>query len=81
MSRQSRIPNVKSISQRMTPDSTHTLGQRWQMVVWLDKGWRWQHNVGPTLDQRYISDNYFSPARTDISIVGPMLGQRIQIQL
>ena len=42
------------------PDSTHTLGQRWQIVVWLDQRWRWQHDVGPTLGQRYKSDNYFS---------------------
>ena len=62
------------------PDSTHTLGQRWQMVVWLDQRWRWQHDVGPTLGQRYKSDNYFFPVRPDIPIVGPMLGQRIQIQ-
>lgn len=27
------------------------LGQRWQIVVLLADSWRWEHNVGPTLDQ------------------------------
>ena len=28
-----------------------TFGQRWQTVVLLAYGWRWVHNVGPTLGQ------------------------------
>ena len=28
-----------------------TLGQRWPTVVLLADGWRWVHNVGPTLGQ------------------------------
>ena len=39
-----------------------TLGQRWQTVVPLADGWRWVHNVGPTLGQRHrvLDENWKS---------------------
>ena len=42
--------------------SMTTLGQRWQTVVPLADGWRWVHNVGPTLGQphRVLDENWKS---------------------
>ena len=43
-------------------DILTTLDQRWQTVVPLADGWRWVHNVGPTLGQRHrvLDENWKS---------------------